>query len=92
MSKSRMSKLALGLIIGSVAGVGAALLAAPQSGAQTRGMLLEKGAELETRASSTLEKSREKAKGFLASARTTTGQWSGSIRSRLKGPETHVIE
>lgn len=92
MSKSRMSKLALGLIIGSVAGVGAALLAAPQSGAQTRGMLLEKGAELETRASSTLEKSREKAKGWLVSARNTTGQWSGSIRSRLNRPATHVIE
>jgi len=92
MSKSRMSKLALGLIIGSVAGVGAALLAAPQSGAQTRSMLLEKGTELESRASSTLEKGREKAQGWLVSARNTTGQWSGSIRSRLKGPETHLVD
>jgi gas vesicle protein len=59
MTKMRIGKLALGLIIGSVAGVSAALLAAPQSGEKTRGMLLEKGVEFENKASETLSKSRE---------------------------------
>jgi len=92
MSKIRMGKLALGLVIGSVAGIGAALLAAPQSGEQTRGMLMEKGAELENKASDTLVKGREKAKEWLVSARSTTGQLSGTIRDRLKGNNSQTKE
>ncbi len=92
MSKMRMGKLALGLLIGSVAGVSAALLAAPQSGEQTRGMLLEKGVEFENKASETLVKGREKAKGILNLVRSNAEQVSGNIRSRLTSSEEKLSE
>jgi gas vesicle protein len=92
MSKIRIGKLALGLIIGSVAGVSAALLAAPQSGEKTRGMLLEKGVEFENKASETLMKSREKAKDIIESVRSNAEQVGGSIRHRLKSSETQISE
>jgi gas vesicle protein len=87
MSKIRMGKLALGLVIGSVAGVGAALLAAPQSGEKTRGMLLEKGAEFENKATDTLKKGGVIAKDWAVSARNSTAQLGGAIRNRITGAD-----
>jgi gas vesicle protein len=54
MQKNAVVTLLLGIGIGALVGTGIALLAAPQSGAQTRKFLGEKGSALKIKAASTV--------------------------------------
>lgn len=59
--RNSMIGIAIGLLAGALVGVGAALLAAPHSGSQTRAMLREKAGEARSRASESLSQVRSKA-------------------------------
>jgi len=74
--------LAIGILIGSVVGTGVALLAAPQSGEKTRNMLREKGMELKTRASSTVQETRGKAEDVVSKVRSRAEELAGRISQR----------
>jgi gas vesicle protein len=74
--------LAIGILIGSVVGTGVALLAAPQSGEKTRTMLREKGMELKTRASTTVQETRVKAEDVVSKVRSRAEELAGRINLR----------
>lgn len=57
----RSSSYKWGLLLGGLVGAGAALLATPRSGAETREMLRDKGMELKEKAESAAEEARQRA-------------------------------
>ena len=74
--------LFIGILIGILAGTGIALLAAPQSGEKTRGMLREKGVELKNRASTTVQETRVKAEDAVSKVRSRAEELAGRITTR----------
>lgn len=60
----------IGFIVGGVAGAVAALLLAPQSGAETRALIHDKSIELRDKAVETAEKTRVKVDELAVEART----------------------
>lgn len=58
-----------GFVIGGLIGAGVALLLAPQSGEETRGLIKEKSIELRDRAYDTADEARVKAEQFAQQAR-----------------------
>jgi gas vesicle protein len=84
MSKNRAINLAVGILIGSLAGVAGALLAAPQSGEKTRALIREKSGELRTKTTNTLTESRDKAKVVLTDARSKAVNLTDRLLSRVK--------
>ena len=51
----KLAGLGVGLVIGSLAGIGAVILFTPQSGEETRAQLMQKGIELQVRAKDTVD-------------------------------------
>jgi gas vesicle protein len=70
-----------GFLLGAVAGAGAALLLAPQSGEVTREQIREQGIELQSRAGDLTETGRKRAKELGAQAWTRAEE--AGHRSRL---------
>ena len=92
MSKNRAINLAVGILIGSLAGVAGALLAAPQSGEKTRALIREKSGELRTKTTNTLTEGRDKAKVVLTDARSKAVNLTDRLLSRVKELPAEVQE
>ena len=75
MQKNITVTLLLGIGIGALVGTGIALLAAPQSGAQTRKLIGEKGAALKTKAASTVAST-------VTETRSCANELLGTVRTR----------
>jgi gas vesicle protein len=69
-----MGTLALGMIIGGLVGVAAAMLSAPQSGAQTRALLRDKSNVLMGKASTSLQETRSRASDMLSKVRSRASE------------------
>jgi gas vesicle protein len=80
--RNSIGVLAIGILIGSVVGTSVALLAAPQSGEKTRSMLREKGVELKSRASTTVQETRVKAEDVVSKVRTRAEELASRINMR----------
>jgi gas vesicle protein len=74
--------LFIGILIGGLVGTGVALLAAPQTGEQTRTMLRERGVDLRNRASSTVQDTRVKAEDVITKVRSRAEELTGRFSSR----------
>jgi gas vesicle protein len=92
MSKNRVINLAVGILIGSLAGVAGALLAAPQSGEKTRALIREKSGELRTRTANTLTEGRDKAMVVLTDARSKAADLTERLMSRVKEIPAEIEE
>jgi gas vesicle protein len=81
-----------GFVIGGLIGAGVALLLAPQSGEETRGMIKEKSIELRDRAYDTAEEARVKAEQLTQQARERAAeiQVGGKPVFGKKGPAEPV--
>ncbi len=71
---SVIGTLALGIVIGGLVGVAAAMLSAPQSGAQTRALLRDKSSELMGKASTTVQETRSRANDMIAMVRSRASE------------------
>lgn len=92
MSKNRVINLAVGILIGSLAGVAGALLAAPQSGEKTRALIREKSGELRAKAANTLTEGRDKAMVVLTDARSKAADLTERLTSRVKELPAEIEE
>ena len=92
MPKRRVITLAVGILIGSLAGVAGALLAAPQSGEKTRALIREKSGELRTKTANTLTEGRDKAKVVLTDARSKAVNLTDRLLSRAKELPAEIQE
>jgi gas vesicle protein len=72
----------LGFIVGGLTGAVAALLLAPQSGEQTRGLIKDKAIELGDKVQVTVEETRTKAEQLASEARTRAEQVAAEARAR----------
>jgi gas vesicle protein len=71
-----------GFLIGGLIGATVALLTAPQSGAQTRKELREKGMEIRDMAMETADQKRQQAEEAISQARTKVTEVSRNARMR----------
>ena len=71
---SVIGTLAIGIVIGGLVGVAAAMLSAPQSGSQTRALLRDKSSELMGKASTTVQETRTRASDMLTKVRTRANE------------------
>lgn len=83
-STNNMSVLA-GLLIGGLAGAGAMLLLAPQSGKETRAQIQQKTMELRTKTTETVEDA-------LAQAKSKTHQITADVRGKAGELQQHGQE
>ena len=84
-----IGNLLIGILIGGLVGVGAALLSAPQSGSQTRSMLRDKGVELRNRANATVQDTRVKAEDAISKVRSRAEELSGQLSQHgLQTPQS----
>ena len=87
--RNSMGVLAIGILIGCVVGTSVALLAAPQSGEKTRTLLREKGVELKSRASTTVQETRVKAEDVVSKVRSRAEELASRINSRSDQMSQH---
>jgi gas vesicle protein len=89
---SSIGSLFIGILIGGLVGTGIALLAAPQSGEQTRSLLMEKGTDLRNRASSTVEQTRGKAEDIISIVRSRADDFTNRLASKREEiiPESEI--
>jgi len=80
----------VGFLVGAVAGGVAALLLAPQSGAETRTMIHDKSIELRDKASVTAEEAMHRAQAAADDARAWATQATESARGKLGGKSADV--
>ena len=69
IKRGSFGSLLSGFIIGGLIGAGVALLAAPQSGAETRAVIGDKASELKDKAVQTASDTRDRAGKMISSAR-----------------------
>lgn len=72
----------LGFVVGGLSGMIAALLLAPQSGADTRKYIGDKAIEIRDRAGESLEDAYARAEETAAAARTRAEELAGELRRR----------
>jgi len=77
-----------GFLIGGLIGAAVALLAAPQSGEETRHMIGDKANELKHRAAEKAQETRDKAQKVIASAR----EGASEVVSKTKDKTSDVAE
>jgi gas vesicle protein len=85
MSKKQRSpflKLATGIILGSVIGAAAALLAAPKPGDETRATILEKGTAIKSQTIAALKAGQASTASFVYKMRVHTGEVSRKIKTQ----------
>ena len=90
---SRFGNLFIGVLLGGLIGVVVVLLAAPQSGVQTRTMLRDKGIELKNRANSTVQDTRTLAGDAISKVRSRTGDLASrfGLRTTQSSEEKEAI-
>lgn len=71
-----------GFIVGGLVGAAVALMMAPQSGEETRGMIRDKSIELRDRASDSMEDARLRAEKAIDDARMRVDELSQQLRAR----------
>ena len=71
---SVVGPLAIGLLVGGLIGMAAAMLSAPQSGSQTRALLRDKSSELIGKASSTVQETRSRAGDMITKVRSRASE------------------
>ena len=74
-----------GLLLGGIAGAITALLLAPQSGEETRKVILDKSLELKDKALETVEEARQKAEKAAAEARIAAQEYTQKLQNQAKG-------
>lgn len=86
----------LGFVVGGISGMIAALLLAPQSGAETRKVIGDKAIELRDRATDSLEEAYARAEESATQARARAEELAGELRRRgavvLEEGKTRVNE
>ncbi len=83
-NRKSIGNLFIGILIGTLVGASAALLAAPQSGEKTRKIILEKGTELRDKASTTVQETRGKAGDVITKVRDRAGDFSKNINFNMR--------
>jgi gas vesicle protein len=78
------SSLFTGFLLGSIAGIIAAFLMAPQSGDETRAQIREKSMELKDRAKDMVGETRMRAEQKIAETRALAGEKIQDISSRVE--------
>ena len=73
-----------GLLLGGIAGAITALLLAPQSGEETRKVILDKGMEIKDRALETVEDARVRAERAADEARLAAQEYSQKLQDQAK--------
>ena len=78
----------VGLLVGALSGAVAALLLAPQSGAETRVMIKDKSIELRDKAQQTAEQARAKTNEYVSQIKDQVQSMRGD---GVKQPEPEVV-
>lgn len=73
-----------GLMLGGIAGAITALLLAPQSGEETRKVIVDKGIEIRDRALETVEDARQRAEQAAEEARLAAQEYSQKLQDQAK--------
>jgi len=84
-----------GFLMGGLIGSAIALLMAPQSGEETRGILKEKGVEIKDKTSESLEAAYTRAEEVAKEARVRADELQGLVKERaddLRGKGQEVLE
>lgn len=74
-----------GLLLGGIAGAITALLLAPQSGEETRKVILDKSLELKDKALETVEEARQRAEKAADDARLAAQEYTHKLQEQAKG-------
>ena len=74
-----------GLMLGGIAGAITALLLAPQSGEETRKVILDKSLELKDKALETVEDARQRAEQAADEARIAAQEYTQKLQDQAKG-------
>ncbi len=67
--KSHLGSFFMGILIGSILAAGVALFTAPRSGVETRQILLEKGQQLQSNVTQSIEKARDQVDTLVTDTR-----------------------
>lgn len=81
-NRYNMLSMVFPYIIGALIGAGIALLMAPQSGQETRSLILNKGMEIKDRAVESVEDTRDRASRAIGDITEQTKESLSSIRDR----------
>jgi len=73
-----------GLLLGGIAGAVTALLLAPQSGEETRKVILDKSMELKDKALETVEEARQRAEEAADEARIAAQEYTQKLQDQAK--------
>ena len=73
-----------GLLIGGIAGAITALLLAPQSGEETRQIIVDKSLEIKDKALETVEDARQRAEKAAEDARQAAQEYSQKVQEQAK--------
>jgi gas vesicle protein len=71
---SQLGSLLKGILLGSILAAGIALFTAPRSGVETRRMLREKGQQLQSNVTQSVEKAREQVDSLVSDTRQRADQ------------------
>lgn len=74
-----------GLLLGGIAGAITALLLAPQSGEETRKVIIDKSLELKDKALETVEDARQRAEQAADEARIAAQEYTQKLQDQAKG-------
>ena len=73
-----------GLLLGGIAGAITALLLAPQSGEETRKVIIDKSVEIRDKAMETVEDARQRAEQAAEEARVAAQEYSQKVQEQAK--------
>ena len=73
-----------GILLGGIAGAITALLLAPQSGEETRKVIMDKSLELKDKALETVEEARQRAEKAADDARIAAQEYTQKLQSQAK--------
>lgn len=73
-----------GLLLGGIAGAITALLLAPQSGEETRKVIIDKSVEIKDKALETVEDARQRAEQAAEDARVAAQEYSEKVQEQAK--------
>ncbi len=91
-TSSTVGMLMGGLLLGALVGAVTALLVTPQSGLQTRMMIMDKGSDVKDRIVSGAGETKVKAQQAVVGLRDRAGKWARGMRRRNSGYEEGDLE